>query len=151
MRFWMDVMRQVEPLLENYQQVFDAWQEAGIEGMVIGPLLFEGGHLPYDPDARLYRQFGCAAPPAPADPCREKRRRLESMLSEAVGRGIEVWLFEPGYYGTGATAHWSEPAWSVAYAARMADTMNHFPMASGVVIDGPEWGYEICPHLMGYH
>ncbi len=145
-------MRQVEPMLENYQPVFDAWQQGGIEGMVLGPLLFAGGHLPYDPDPRIYRQFGCAAPSAPADACPQKRRSLERMLADAVQRGIQVWLFEPGYYASHAAGgHWSDRSCSLAYAARTADTMGHFPMASGAVIDGPEWGYEICPHLMGYH
>lgn len=145
-------MRQIEPLMDDYQTVFDAWQEAGVEGMVIGPLRFAGGHLAYDPDPHVYKQFGCEVPSAPADDYPQKRQRLERMLSEAVRRGIEVWIFEPGYYlTTPEGSHWSDPRWSIPYAARTVDTMNHFPMATGAVTDGPEWGYEICPHLMGYH
>ena len=30
-------------------------------------------------------------------------------------------------------------------AARLVDCMEHYPMADGAVLDGPEWGYEIAP------
>jgi hypothetical protein len=28
----------------------------------------------------------------------------------------------------------------------MVDTLAHYPMADGAIMDGPEWGYEIAPH-----
>ena len=33
-----------------------------------------------------------------------------------------------------------------AQIARMVDTLEHFSMADGAIVDGPEWGYEIAPH-----
>ncbi len=32
----------------------------------------------------------------------------------------------------------------------MVDTLEHFPMADGAIMDGPEWGYEIAPHHMDH-
>ena len=151
MKVWMDVMRQIEPLLDDYPAVFDAWQEGGVEGMVIGPLCFAGGQLAYDPDPAVYRRAGCPVPASPSPPWLAKRRRLEQMFDDARRRGMSVWIFEPGSHGgTGASNHWTDAAACSAYAAGMADTMAHFPMADGCVLDGPEWGYEICPHHMGY-
>jgi hypothetical protein len=152
MECWMDVMRQVEPLMDGHERVFDAWLEGGVRGVVLGPMLFNGGRLPYEPDARLYKQVGCEPPAILVEADTQKRKRFEAMLDDAVRRGLSVWIFEPGYYlQPSATGHWSDAACHHAYAARAADTMSHFPMASGAVLDGPEWGYEIAPHLMGYH
>lgn len=34
--------------------------------------------------------------------------------------------------------------------ARMIDTLEHYPMVDGAIMDGPEWGYEIAPHHMNH-
>jgi hypothetical protein len=33
-----------------------------------------------------------------------------------------------------------------AICARMVDTLAHYPMVDGAIMDGPEWGYEIASH-----
>ena len=38
MKIWMDVMRDLEHLMNDYQAIFDAWEEGGVGGLVIGPL-----------------------------------------------------------------------------------------------------------------
>ena len=61
MKFWMDVMRQIEPLMEDYPRVFDAWREAGVVGMVIGPLRFVGDAPVLEPNAE--RHVCCSIQP----------------------------------------------------------------------------------------
>ncbi|NCA13028.1 MAG: hypothetical protein EBS89_02670 [Proteobacteria bacterium] len=64
MRAWIDVMRHLEPVMADYQRVFDAWAEGGVEGVVIGPLAFEDKTFTFDPNPDVYRRFGVEPPPA---------------------------------------------------------------------------------------
>ncbi len=87
MGMWMDIMRDMEHLMRNYEQIFDGWQAGGVTGMVIGPLVFDspdlmkvevtpinpGGHaavakdrppsIAFDPDSSVYKRFGVSVPP----------------------------------------------------------------------------------------
>ena len=57
-----------------------------------------------------------------------------------------MWLFCP-HYGAPPTPGpiLTDDATRTAVAARMVDAMEHYPMADGALMDGPEWGYEIAP------
>lgn len=33
-------MRELEPVMEAHESLFDAWAQGGVEGLVIGPLTF---------------------------------------------------------------------------------------------------------------
>lgn len=87
MGMWMDVMRDMEHLMHDYRRIFDGWQQGGVTGMVIGPLVFDspdlikiqptpdnpGGHaavpkdrapsIAFDPDPSVYQRFGVSVPP----------------------------------------------------------------------------------------
>ncbi|NLV73340.1 MAG: hypothetical protein GXY52_01450 [Chloroflexi bacterium] len=162
MHIWMDVMRELELVLDDYPSIFDAWEEGGVTGLVVGPLSFEAarllpisgtryveGAMPpttvYDPDPAVYQRFGVKAPPAPTNKLPERRQALERMLINAKDRGWTVLIFQAG---TGAGPGGSgplitDPLSQAAMTARMVDTLAHFPMVDGAVMDGPEWGYEI--------
>ncbi|MCZ6631939.1 MAG: hypothetical protein O7G87_00910 [bacterium] len=170
MQLWMDVMRDIEHILEDYERLFDAWEAGGVDGLVIGPLQFgvtgwvahtslrqtpsgvaDQPVATFDPDPRIYRRFGVEPPPAP-EAFPEKRKRLEEMLAAAKTRGWSVWIFQPA---TGAGPGGSGPVLvdettRAAACARMVDTLEHYPMADGGILDGPEWGYEISPHHRKY-
>lgn len=165
MKLWMDVMRDIEHVLADYERLFDAWAAGGVDGLVIGPLHFDAAALYagaryqpaarpatpcFDPNPAVYRRLGVEAPPAPADASPEKRRRLAQMLTAAKGRGWSVWLFTPAAgMGPGGSGHLlADPATQAAFCARTIDTLEHFPMADGGIMDGPEWGYEIAPQHM---
>ncbi len=165
MKLWMDVMRDLEGLMADWERRFDAWEAGGVEGLVIGPLQFDTPKLlpglrwlpserpasaSFDPDPAVYRRLGVEPPSPPADPAPGKRAELERMLLAAKARGWSVWIFQalagagPGGEGpllTDARAR-------TAAAARMVDTLRHYPMADGAIMDGPEWGYEIAPHFL---
>lgn len=166
MKLWMDVMRDIEHTMNQYELYFDAWAAGGVEGLVIGPLFFNAATLlpgvkpgpttapptpAFDPDPQVYRRFGVEPPPA-ASPAPEKRALLERMLTDAKRRGWSIYLFGASYgAGPGGTGHILADARSqAAFAARMVDTLEHFPMVDGAIMDGPEWGYEIAPHHMNY-
>ena len=167
MRLWMDVMRDIEHVLGDYQRLFDAWAEGGVDGLVIGPMFFDAaalyagarsqavGRPPtpcFDPDPEVYRRLGVQPPPAPAEKSAEKRQRLAQMLTAAKARGWSVWIFTPAAgVGPGGTGHiLADSASQAAFCARTIDTLEHFPMADGGIMDGPEWGYEIAPHHMNH-
>ncbi|MEZ4728902.1 MAG: hypothetical protein R3E79_17355 [Caldilineaceae bacterium] len=163
MKLWMDVMRTLEPVLADHERLFDAWAAGGVDGLVIGPLLFdqpklypglrwESGKQPqatFDPDPAVYRRFGVEPPPAPAM-APEKRRQLEQTLIAAKARGWSVWIFQASAgTGPGGDGHiFADERTQAAVCARMVDTLAHYPMVDGAIMDGPEWGYEIAPHHM---
>lgn len=151
---WMDVMRRLEPVMQDHERLFDAWAAGGVDGLVLGPMVFEEGVATFDPDPQVYRQLGVTIPPAPAQRLPEKRALLERTLRAAKDRGWKVWIFQPGIGATPAP----ESTESVivdaqvhqAWSARIIDTLQRYPMADGAILDGPEWGYEIAPdHMVG--
>lgn len=168
MRMWMDVMRHLEPVMNDHQRLFDAWEAGGVDGLVIGPMAFDDKSYTFDPNPEVYRRFGVEPPAgangsslwwqAPAsgtptgragapDTVAEKRALLEKTLSAAKDRGWTVWLFCP-HYGAGPGAQGPimvDEVSRAANAARLVDCMEQYPMADGAVLDGPEWGYEIAP------
>lgn len=152
LKLWMDVMRHLEPVISDYPRLFDAWEAGGVDGLVIGPMVFEGNVATFDPDPRVYRKFAVEPPPPPREPEPEKRALLDRALRAAKDRGWQVWIFQPGVGapaappGSGSLMVDGEARrrWS----ARIVDTMTHYPMADGAVLDGPEWGYEISPEHM---
>ena len=109
MKAWIDVMRDIEHLIDDYERIFDGWQEGGVDGLVIGPLEFNSPKLQvgtlhyaprdkkpvaiYDPNPEVYARFGLEPPPAPEDKEPEKRAKLEKMLGAAKDRGWQTFFF----------------------------------------------------------
>ena len=161
MKLWMDVMRDVEHLLDDYPRFYDAWEAGGVDGLVIGPLEFGTSKLlpgvkreanakptaTFDPDPAIYARLGVTAPP-PARPEPELRKRLTAALTAAKDRGWSVYIFQAsaGAGPGGGGPLLTDPRSRAAVIARMVDTLAHYPMVDGAIMDGPEWGYEIAPH-----
>ncbi len=162
MKLWMDVMRDIEHVMNDYERLFDAWATGGVNGLVIGPMVFNAAKLlpgirivsadrppsaTFDPNPEIYRRLG-VEPPQPPEALPEKRRLLEQMLTAAKGRGWSVWIFQASSgAGPGGSGHiFADVKSRAAMCARMIDTLEHYPMVDGAIMDGPEWGYEIAPH-----
>ena len=163
MKAWMAVSRDLEYLLGDYEPILDAWEAGGVDGLVIGSLIFgarklvpgtrfvESAEPPmatFDPNPQVYRQLGVEPPPLPDNPYPEKRAQLERLLTAVKQRGWTVYIFQANW---GAGPGGSGPILAdersqAAYHARMIDTLEHYPMVDGAIMDGPEWGYEIAPH-----
>ncbi|MBT4496259.1 MAG: hypothetical protein HOC74_00970 [Gemmatimonadetes bacterium] len=167
MKLWMDVMRDLESVMDDHERILDAWAEGGVDGVVFGPLVFgtnqllqgarpvESGQkvaMAYDPNPAVYERLGVEAPPPPEHPLPEKRALLEKTMMAARDRGMEVYIMyaDAGAGPGGDGYHLHDDRTLASRVARMVDTLEHFPMADGAVMDGPEWGYEIAPHHMNY-
>ena len=99
-------MRDLESVMNDCRRIFDAWAEGGVDGVVLGPLVFNAAVLlpgaiaqdrgmpatpAFEPDSRVYRRFGVEPPavvgPAPA----EQRNQLEETLREAKKRDFAIY------------------------------------------------------------
>ena len=160
MKLWMDVMRDLEYVMDDHEVLFDAWAEGGVDGLVIGPLLFNAPRLSkqaktipaegaptatFDANPTVYRRFGLQ-PPTPPEPMSEKRALLERTLLAAKDHGFSVWIFQAQTgAGPGGDGHiLGDEKTRMATCARIVDTLEHYPMVDGAIMDGPEWGYEIA-------
>jgi hypothetical protein len=168
-KVWLAHIRNLESFVNDYRRQLDVWEAGGVDGLVLGYMQFNqneiqshSGHkvafphtgeqrATFDPDPGIYRDFGVPTPPAPVGgeddgPLRE---RLDEALAAVVDRGWSLWLFDPfvgADLGGGpidiATRLLDEEV-RARQAARMLDVIAAYPMATGVIIDGPAWGYEI--------
>ena len=165
MKLWMNVMRDLESVMDDHERILDAWGEGGVDGVVFGPLMFGTSKLSkdakavptgavvaeaYDPNPAIYKRLGVEPPKAPEHKLPEKRALLERTMIAAKDRGMQVYcMYADGGAGPGGDGHHLHDNRTLASrVARMVDTLEHFPMADGAVMDGPEWGYEMAPHHM---
>ena len=126
----------LEHWMEGYKGRFDAWEEGGVTGLVVGRMQFcqaDGTTVRgYAPDPKIYADHG-ETPPEEGPRDLEKERRLQAMLDDAAGRGWPITIFAGG----GTTAH-------------VQALMRAFPQTQGVIIDGPgEHSYELAFHHGG--
>ena len=167
MKLWMDVQRDLESVMHDHQRIYDGWQEGGVDGVVFGPPQFNTGKLlpgcvpapneltptvTFDPNPEVYERLGVEAPAPPDDSMPKARSLLQETLQAAKDRGMEVYIMYPSTgAGAGGSGHHLRDEKSMrAAVARTVDTLEHFPMADGAIVDGPEWGYEIAPHHMNH-
>jgi hypothetical protein len=166
MKMWMDVMRDLEHVMDDHEALFEAWAQGGVDGLVIGPLVFNSPKLlpgtvsqpaagpptlTFDTNPEVYRRLGVEPPPSPED-MPEKRALLQRTLQAAKDRGFSVWIFQAqtGAGPGGSGHHLFDEKTRAATCARMIDTLEQYPMVDGAIMDGPEWGYEIAPHHMNH-
>jgi hypothetical protein len=167
MKMWMDIQRDLEGVMYDHERILDAWKEGGVDGVVFGPLVFGTAKLGqkaqsvpsdetvaavYDPNPAVYERLGVEAPAPPEHKLAEKRALLDKTLNATKARGMQVYfMYADGGAGPGGDGHHLHDKKTVASrVARMVDTLEHFPMADGVIMDGPEWGYEMAPHHMNH-
>ena len=107
MKLWMDIQRDLEGVMYDYERILDAWREGGVDGVVFGPLVFgqqkltqnaealpaEGLLAPtYDPNPAVYARLGVEAPPPPEHKLPEKRALLERTMAATKDRGMQVYI-----------------------------------------------------------
>ena len=132
---WIFAFNPLERYMDNYPHIFDAWEDAGVRGIVVGRMFFtqeDGTKIPAFPqDPKAYAAFGLEPPEqTPRDLTKEKA--LSAMLDDAAARGWHIMVFD-----SGATAH-------------VQSLVNRYPQVNGVIIDGPgENHYELAWHHGG--
>ena len=109
MKVWMDVMRDLEHVMENHERLFSAWAEGGVDGLVMGPPVFNAADLmpgvrsrekgsepvpTYEPNPEVYRRFGVTPPDTVPVP-KGRRALLEKTFAAAKNLGWSVWIFQP--------------------------------------------------------
>ena len=135
MKCWIFVFNPLERYLANYREIFDAWQEGGVTGIVVGRMFFmqedESSVPAFPQDAAAYRKLGLTPPAAePRDEAKEQA--LSQMFDDAKRRGWHIMVFN-----SGSTAH-------------VQSLINRYPQVDGVIIDGPgENHYELANHHGG--
>ena len=141
-----------ERWIDNYQRIFDAWEDGGVRGLAVGRLRFhqEDGSFvrAFAPDPKVYDSFGVSPPPEePRAP--EKEQKLQEILDNAANRGWPIMIFDvPG--GGGGRSPEEDPHGETRFLAATQDVMNAFPQARGVIMDGPgEQHYELAWHHGG--
>ena len=90
----------IERWLSDYSRVFDAWQDGGVTGIVVGRLGFKApdGSFTrlYTADPKVYKSFGVAPPPEGSRQP-ERERKLQEILDNAASRGWHIMVFDvPG-------------------------------------------------------
>ena len=138
--------------IDNYEQIFDAWEDGGVRGLAVGRLRFlqpDGSFIrAFAPDPKVYEAFDVTPPPEEhREP--EKEKILQKILDNAAARGWSIMIFDvPG--GGGQRPPEEDPFGEVRLAAAAQDLMNAFPQASGIIMDGPgEQHYELARHHGG--
>lgn len=135
MQCWIFVFNPLERYMSNYKKIFDAWEEGGVRGIVVGRMFFmndDDTRVPAVPqDPKVYSDLGLDAPEeAPRD--KEKENALSEMLDDARSRGWHIMVFD-----SGTTAH-------------VQSLINRYPQVHGVITDGPgENHYELAWHHGG--
>ncbi len=109
----------------------------------------------FRPSAKLFEGMKVWSPPEMPDSVKDQAQRLKSSLERAKSRGFTLWCMDDkGYFriggtGTGrpapAAVSVCDPETSVYTGARVADEAANFPMFSAVVLDGPDFKWDIKP------
>jgi hypothetical protein len=135
MKCWIFAFNPLERYMDNYQHIFDAWQDAGVTGIVVGRMFFiqeDDTTVPTFPqEPKAYAAQGLK-PPEETPRDLEKEKALSVMLDNAAERGWHIMVFD-----SGAPAH-------------VQSLINRYPQVNGVIIDGPgENHYELAWHHGG--
>jgi hypothetical protein len=157
---WIFMHSPLERYMADYKRTFDAWEEGGLRGIVVGYMRFYQEITPFEmsyqfyysgpqsptfaPDPKVYAAFG-VTPPREEKRDPQKEKLLQAMLDDAARRGWEILFFGTGQSGGSRPAS-EDPFGAVGYAASVQDIMNAFPQAQGIVADGAlaERSYELA-------
>lgn len=151
---WIRIGQPLEAVVDDYERIFDAWQEGGIRGLVFGRLLFaddKGGFTvpAYESDPEIFRRRGIELQAIDAPRNAAKQQRLQQMLDDAKRRGWGVLIFCPGqgtHRATGPSVE-VDPHGARLQAAIWEDVFTAFPQADGGLMDGwTESAYELIYH-----
>ena len=151
---WIRIGQPLEPVMNDYERIFDAWEAGGIKGFVFGRTLFADTQgqftvpaFPSNPQA--YRDRGLELNGRNTETDSSKEKLLHGMLDNAKARGWEIFIFAPGSGATGAKPLPLEedPYGAIATAAVWDEVFGSFPQVDGGIMDGwTESAYELEWH-----
>ena len=151
---WIRIGQPLEPVMDDYGRIFDAWEAGGIKGFVFGRTLFADAQgqfsvpaFPANPQAYRARGLEPNERNAETDPAKEKL--LHAMLDNAKARGWTIFIFSPGSGATGAKSLplAEDPYGAISTAAIWDEVFSAFPQVDGGIMDGwTESAYELRRH-----
>jgi hypothetical protein len=165
---WIFVHNPLEHWLGDYRRTFDAWEDGGVRGIVVGRLWFQqepGNGIPlwgevltpaFAADPKIYAKFGINPPPSTPRNL-EKEKQLHQMLDDAASRGWHIMIFDSrdglrllyqrGESIVSGLGEQEDPHGAIEVAAGIQDILEAFPQAHGVILDQPgEQDYELAYH-----
>ncbi len=109
----------------------------------------------FKPNPALYKGFRVWQPPDMPDSVKDQAKNLKSALERAKSRGFKLWLMDDkGYHRIGGTGT-GRPAPAAISAmdpenapytgARIQDALANYPVFEAVVLDGPDFKWDIKP------
>ncbi len=151
---WIRIGQPLEAVVDNYEQIFDAWQLGGIRGLVFGRMTFadEQGQFTipaFKGDTAPYEKRGIKAELNDTLLQPEKEKRLRAMLADAKSRGWTVMIFAPasGTISAQGLPPEQDPYGTQLHAASWEDIFTAFPEVDGGIMDGwTESAYEVVYH-----
>ena len=154
MQAWIRIGQPLEPVMNDYDRIFDAWEAGGIRGFVFGRTLFADTRgqftipaFPANPQA--YQNRGLEPNVRQIEPHPAKEKLLHDMLDNAKARGWSIFIFAPGSRASGAKSlPLEEDAYgAVLMAAVWDEVFGAFPQVDGGIMDGwTESAYELRWH-----
>ena len=149
-------------------EFLDKMDEAGVRHLAFS------GALPIRPDSKCYED-SVVKPEEPTPETMSRELPVRSLIRSAKDRGLGVFLYGTNPHAGGATkvytqlpckqvvhadgsvravdSYWgacaNAPEFLAYYLGRISDAQRSFPEVDGLLNDGPEFGYEISPDLMG--
>jgi hypothetical protein len=154
---------------DEVDALLDRMEQASVRRLAFG------GALPIEPDARHYTDTELTPVEPPAETM-QKQSQIRSLFSAVRERGMEIYIYGTNPHSGGGsrqvygqlackhvldadgTARPVDSYWGACvngaqflpyHLGRIRDAYHHFPEVSGFLNDGPEFGYEIAPGLMG--
>lgn len=152
---WMAISEPFEPVMNEYERIFDAWESGGVRGLLgFGRMLFQDTQgqctIPAFPsNPQVYRDRGLEPHVREAQPDPVKEKQFHAMLDNAKARGWSIFIFSPGSGATGAKPlPLEEDPYGAIYTAAVWDEVfSAFPQADGGIRDGwTEAPYELRRH-----
>ena len=149
---WIFIHNPFERCMADHQRIFDAWEDGGVGGIVVGRLRFtapDGTTIPtFAADPEVYEAFEITPPPeSPRD--LDKEKQFCEMLDDAASRGWDIMIFDTRP-DSGERPPEEDPYGAVKIAAGTQAIMKAYPQAQGIILDGPgEHHYELAFHHGG--
>ena len=154
MQAWMRIGQPLEPVINDHERIFDAWEDGGVRGFVFGRTLFSDLQgqftIPaFASNPQVYRDRGLIPNERHTQTDSTKEKLLHAMLNNAKKRGWTIFIFAPGSGATGAKplSLEEDPYGAISTAAVWAEVFSAFPEVDGGIMDGwTESAYELVEH-----
>ena len=151
---WIRIGQPLEPVMDDYERIFDAWEAGGIKGFVFGRTLFadvqEQFSVPaFSSNPQAYQARGLEPNERNTETDPAKEKLLHAMLDNAKKRGWTIFIFSPGSGATGAKSLplAEDPYGAISTAAIWDEVFGAFPQVDGGIMDGwTESAYELRRH-----